>query len=243
MAENNGKLWDFDEKKWVNKEDLFTDDLVEIKKTKLPKTGEIRISYTNVKDPAWYEDYELVDWNGVKIDKKIFPLIKWLNDSGYKTTFCCSGHLLKLKILHTDDVNNERFGVKYLYERKDQLSHGYIMFDRRYPKIERLFKNYEKKRFGKKIAKTHSYVKNCDLALSRLFNLPWRELVSNHLSKIKAEPFFLIRKASAYKQNIGKYVKSGKKQTGIYFHYCNESPEVQDKVLANLEKMLRSVIR
>ena len=53
MAENNGKLLDFDEKKWVNKEDLFTDDLVEIKKTKLPKTGEIRISYTNVKDPAW----------------------------------------------------------------------------------------------------------------------------------------------------------------------------------------------
>ena len=88
------------------------------------------------------EDYELVDWNGVKIDKKIFPLIKWLNDSGYKTTFCCSGHLLKLKILHTDDVNNERFGEKYLYERKDQLSYGYIMFDRRYPKIERLFKNY-----------------------------------------------------------------------------------------------------
>ena len=130
MAENNEKLWDFDEKKWVNKEDLFTDDLVEIKKTKLPKTGEIRISYTNVKDPAWYEDFELVDWNGVKIDKKIFPLIKLLNDSGYKTTFCCSGHLLKLRTLHTDDVNNKRFGEKYLYDRKDQLSHGYIIFDR-----------------------------------------------------------------------------------------------------------------
>ena len=39
MAENNGKLLDFDEKKWVNKEDLFTDDLVEIKKTRLSKTA------------------------------------------------------------------------------------------------------------------------------------------------------------------------------------------------------------
>lgn len=115
--------------------------------------------------------------------------------------------------------------------------------EKRHPEIERLFKNYEKKQFGKKIAKTHSYVKNCDFALSRLFDLPWRELVFNRFAKMKVEPFFLIRKANAYKKCGDEYIKSGKKQTGIYFHYCNESLEVQDKVLEELEKMLKTVIK
>lgn len=241
MAENNRKFWDYVGKKWVNEKDLFTDDLLEIRKTSVPKKNTIRISYTNEKDPAWYEDFKFVDWNGVEIDKKIFPLIKWLNDSGYKTSYCCSGHLLKLRILHTDDKSKKKFSEKYLYERKPQISSGYIMFDRRYPELEKLFKKYEKKRFGKKIAKTHSYVKNFFLALERLYKKPWRLIEYKLFLQMKIEPFFYVRKANKYKDH-GK-TETGKKLTGIYFGYYNESPEMQDKALAELEKMLRTVIR
>lgn len=241
LLSNTRKLWDYAEKRWVEEASLFTDDLVEVRRQYNKKTGKTSITYSSDKDLSWYDDLHEVDWNGCKVDKKIFPLIKWLNDSGYKTVYSCSGHLLKHRLLHTNDVQKIRYKGKILYERKDTMSHGYILFDRRYRKIEKYFKAYEKKRFGKELVKVHSYVKNIDLVLIKIFKTNWKNLYIK-LRQLDVDPYFYVRKVDVFKNVNGKRVKTGKKRTAIYFEYCNKTPELQDMVLADFERMIKCAI-
>lgn len=57
----------------------------------------------------WWDDYICVHCNelsaGIQIDELILPTISILNQKGYKTKFCCSGHPLDGNP-ESDTVNN-----------------------------------------------------------------------------------------------------------------------------------------
>lgn len=55
--------------------------------------------------------------NAIEIDEHLLPVIALLNDKGYKTTFCCSGHVypsLNTSIISIEDMENPPEEVRIL---------------------------------------------------------------------------------------------------------------------------------
>lgn len=100
----------------------------------------------------------LIDEQKIEIDESIFELIKELNEKGYKTLFCCSGHKTVhdgiLEIVNGKGHSSEKFkelfperehGEKTIILRsiKPLISSGYIAFEYNDKNLE-LFERLEK---------------------------------------------------------------------------------------------------
>lgn len=61
-------------------------------------------------NPKWFipdPSLKTVLWNGKEIDVLIYPLIKLLNEKGYKTISCCSGHIYDKGSFYIEFVDAE----------------------------------------------------------------------------------------------------------------------------------------
>ena len=100
----------------------------------------------------------LIDEQKIEIDESIFELIKELNEKGYKTLFCCSGHKTVhdgiLEIVNGKGYSSEKFkelfperehGEKTIILRsiKPLISSKYIAFEYNDKNLE-LFERLEK---------------------------------------------------------------------------------------------------
>lgn len=100
----------------------------------------------------------LIDEQKIEIDESIFELIKELNEKGYKTLFCCSGHKTVhdgiLEIVNGKGYSSEK--IKELFPEREHgektiilrsikplISSGYIAFEYNDNNLE-LFERLEK---------------------------------------------------------------------------------------------------
>ena len=66
----------------------------------------------------------------VKIDKLFEPIIKILNDKGYITLFCCSGHVINKSIRHSyimfhPEVDLPNYPSNYYYNHSNVIDRNF----------------------------------------------------------------------------------------------------------------------
>ncbi len=103
-------------------------------------------------NPKWFipdPSLKTVLWNGKEIDVLIYPLIKLLNEKGYKTVSCCSGHIYDKGSFYIEFEDTEtcrRFYSKMKYsvrlERYGKYKTGPLTCVRLVPMKDGLTINY-----------------------------------------------------------------------------------------------------
>lgn len=139
----------------------FPDEEIFVKVFHEENADTVVVSQEEISDEV-EKDYHskilVINEQEIKIDENLFKLIKELNEKGYKTLFCCSGHKTvhdgNLEIVNGKGYSSEKFrelfperehGEKTIMLRsiKPLISSGYIMFEYNDKNLE-LFERLEK---------------------------------------------------------------------------------------------------
>lgn len=138
----------------LDKEMIFPKNLVYIDKYYNPGQGEYIPIFCNESNAILSKDHNPAEWNSFQIDNLILPVIKLLNDNGFETTACCSGHLLSATYYHINAEDKTRVVARIL-ERSpfDSKTRGYIAFAMNYKEIKKLFISERKYIHNRKIRK------------------------------------------------------------------------------------------